>query len=79
MVDCAVFGVPDEDRRSGHRRGRVADERWSSSATTDDLRELVAANLASYKRITEVVIVEQIPRLPSGKVLRRELRAGHTA
>ncbi len=43
------------------------------------LRALVADSLASYKRVAEVVFVDQIPRLPSGKVLRRELRAGHAS
>jgi len=30
--------------------------------------------LATYKRLHHVVVVEEIPRLPSGKVLRRVLR-----
>jgi long-chain acyl-CoA synthetase len=34
----------------------------------------VADSLATYKRLHQVVMVESIPRLPSGKVLRRVLR-----
>jgi acyl-CoA synthetase (AMP-forming)/AMP-acid ligase II len=38
---------------------------------------LVGDRLASYKRPKEVVLVEEIPRLPSGKVLRRVLKERH--
>jgi acyl-CoA synthetase (AMP-forming)/AMP-acid ligase II len=36
--------------------------------------KLIADSLASYKRLHQVVVVETIPRLASGKVLRRRLR-----
>jgi acyl-coenzyme A synthetase/AMP-(fatty) acid ligase len=39
-----------------------------------ELQQLVADSLASYKRVRDVLIVDEIPRLPSGKVLRRTLR-----
>ena len=42
--------------------------------TTEELKQLVADSLAGYKRLREVVVVAEIPRLPSGKVLRRTLR-----
>jgi acyl-coenzyme A synthetase/AMP-(fatty) acid ligase len=47
----------------------------SSAATTDELRQLVAETLATYKHPRAVVAVDAIPRLPSGKVLRRTLAA----
>jgi long-chain acyl-CoA synthetase len=34
----------------------------------------VGERLASYKRLSGVVFVSDIPRLPSGKVLRRLLK-----
>jgi acyl-coenzyme A synthetase/AMP-(fatty) acid ligase len=39
-----------------------------------ELQELVVQSLASYKQLRHVVAVESIPRLPSGKALRRTLR-----
>ncbi len=39
-----------------------------------DLIALAGDRLASYKRPSRVVLVDQIPRLPSGKVLRRVLK-----
>ena len=72
--DCAVFGVDDDGRRrSGRRRGRDARfgrSRRSSSPSSRD-------RLASYKQLSRVVVVPEIPRLPSGKVLRRVLKEQH--
>jgi acyl-CoA synthetase (AMP-forming)/AMP-acid ligase II len=45
-----------------------------SDVTADDLQRLVADALATYKRLHHVVLVEVVPRTPSGKVLRRTLR-----
>ena len=39
-----------------------------------ELQQLVADSLATYKQLRHVVVVDTIPRLPSGKVLRRTLR-----
>ena len=38
------------------------------------LEDLVADQLASYKRLSALHVVDEIPRLASGKVLRRVLR-----
>jgi acyl-CoA synthetase (AMP-forming)/AMP-acid ligase II len=75
VADCAVYGVPDE--RTGEAVVAAVVLRDGAAADADALRALVAETLASYKRVAEVVFVDQIPRLPSGKVLRRELRAAH--
>jgi acyl-coenzyme A synthetase/AMP-(fatty) acid ligase len=40
----------------------------------DELVALVGDRLASYKRPARVVFVPEIPRLPSGKALRRVLK-----
>ncbi len=70
VVDCAVFGVPDE------RVGEVPVAAVQVGAPVDAaaLRQLVADSLATYKHVREIVFVEAIPRLPSGKALRRTLR-----
>ena len=70
VADCAVFGVPDA--RDGE--AIVAAVRRCGEVTAETLTTLVAERLASYKRLATVVFVEEIPRLPSGKVLRRRLR-----
>ena len=40
----------------------------------EELEAAVAEQLASYKRIRHLVFVDEIPRLPSGKALRRQLK-----
>jgi acyl-CoA synthetase (AMP-forming)/AMP-acid ligase II len=72
VVDCAVFGVPDE--RAGEVPVAAVQLEPGSAVTAADLERLVADTLATYKRLHHVVLVEAVPRTPSGKVLRRTLR-----
>jgi acyl-CoA synthetase (AMP-forming)/AMP-acid ligase II len=70
--DCAVFGVPDE--RAGELPVAAVSLDATGSVTVDELQALVAESLATYKHLHAVVVVDDVPRLPSGKVLRRTLR-----
>jgi acyl-CoA synthetase (AMP-forming)/AMP-acid ligase II len=72
VADCAVFGVPDD--RSGEVPVAAVLLEPGSDVTADELQRLVVDSLATYKRIGHVVFVDDIPRTPSGKVLRRALR-----
>ena len=72
VVEAAVVGRPD------HRWGEVvvAYVVLSSVATTtpEELIEHCRRQLAPFKVPKQVVFVEALPRNPSGKVLKRELR-----
>jgi long-chain acyl-CoA synthetase len=70
--DCAVFGVPDEC--AGELPVAAVSLDAAHPATIEELQRLVADSLATYKHLHAVVVVDDIPRLPSGKVLRRTLR-----
>ena len=70
VADCAVFGVADP----GDGEAIVAAVTRAAAVTADELAALVADRLAGYKRLRRVVFVSEIPRLPSGKVLRRILK-----
>ncbi len=76
VLDCAVFGLVDE--RAGEVPVAVVQLDPARPATAGELQELVALSLATYKQLRHVVVVDAIPRLPSGKVLRRMLRAEWT-
>ncbi len=73
VVDCAVFGLPDE--RAGEVPVAAVQLAADQHVTEAELEQLVADSLATYKQLRHVVVVDTIPRLPSGKVLRRTLRA----
>jgi long-chain acyl-CoA synthetase len=70
--DCAVFGIVDEI--AGELPVAAVSLVPGSSVSAAHLQQLVANSLASYKQVRHVLIVDEIPRLPSGKVLRRTLR-----
>jgi acyl-CoA synthetase (AMP-forming)/AMP-acid ligase II len=70
VADAAVFGVPDE--RSGE--AIIAAVVLNQEAEAKALINHVAERLASYKKPREVLIVDAIPRLASGKALRRVLK-----
>jgi len=70
VEDCAVFGVP----AGADGEAIVVAVKLSTAVQPDELAALVSDQLASYKRPSRVVVVDEIPRLPSGKVLRRVLK-----
>ncbi len=70
VADCGVFGVPD----AADGEAVVAAVALRAPVSDAELTELVGDRLASYKRLRRVVIVDEIPRLPSGKLLRRLLK-----
>jgi long-chain acyl-CoA synthetase len=72
VLDCAVFGVADE--KAGEVPVAAVQLDPSQPVTASQLQQLVADSLSTYKQLRHVVIVDTIPRLPSGKVLRRSLR-----
>jgi acyl-CoA synthetase (AMP-forming)/AMP-acid ligase II len=72
VLDCAVFGVPDAS--AGEVPVAAVQLDAGLSVQDGEFQRLVAESLATYKQLRQVVVVEAIPRLPSGKVLRRTLR-----
>jgi acyl-CoA synthetase (AMP-forming)/AMP-acid ligase II len=72
VVDCAVFGIPHEAK--GEVPVAAVQLEAGGEVTPEVLQQAVADALATYKQLHHVVIVDAIPRLPSGKVLRRTLR-----
>ncbi|MFZ0664970.1 MAG: acyl-CoA synthetase, partial [Acidimicrobiales bacterium] len=70
VVDCAVFGVPDE--RSGEALRALVELRTPTDAA--ELAEHCRTHLAAYKCPQEIIEVPELPRDPSGKVRKRHLR-----
>lgn len=72
VLDCAVFGLADE--RAGEVPVGVVQLDPTVAVADGELEALVAGSLATYKHLRHLVVVDSIPRLPSGKALRRVLR-----
>jgi long-chain acyl-CoA synthetase len=70
VKDCAVFGIPD----GINGEAIVAAVAAHAPVDPSDLTARVDEKLASYKHLSRIVFVDDIPRLPSGKVLRRVLK-----
>jgi acyl-CoA synthetase (AMP-forming)/AMP-acid ligase II len=70
VADCAVYGIPD----AADGEAIVAAVARAAPVEAEELVALVGDRLASYKKPSRVEFVAEIPRLPSGKVLRRLLK-----
>lgn len=72
ISELAVIGVPDETW--GESILAVVRTREGASLTGDEVIDFCRERLAGYKKPRYVIFVDEIPRNPSGKVLKRELR-----
>ena len=72
VLEVAVVGRPDD--RWGEVPVAFVVLRPSATATSDELIEHCRLQLARFKVPKEIVFLDALPRNPSGKVLKRELR-----
>jgi acyl-CoA synthetase (AMP-forming)/AMP-acid ligase II len=73
VQDCAVIGVPDD--KWGESVKAVVELNAGQSVSAEDLIALCKEKLGSVKAPKTVDFIEQLPRSPVGKVLKKELRA----
>ncbi len=71
VAEAAAQGVSDE--QFGQRLRAFVVLRPGQHATEQQLQDHVRANLARYKVPREVIFIDELPRNPTGKVLRRKL------
>jgi len=74
VLDSAVVGVPDEEAGEIPKAFVILRGEYSYSVTIEELITFVNGKLTGYKKLHEVEFVETLPRVPSGKILRRELK-----
>jgi acyl-CoA synthetase (AMP-forming)/AMP-acid ligase II len=69
IADAAVIGIPDEPAGEVPKAFVVP----SAPLTPEEVTAFVAERVAPYKKVRAVEIIEEIPKAPSGKILRRVL------
>jgi acyl-coenzyme A synthetase/AMP-(fatty) acid ligase len=74
VKDCAVVGVPQENLEEIPKAFIVLKKGHDFEA--EEIKAFVAERVAPYKKIREVAFIREIPRNPSGKILRRILKVG---
>ncbi|HEX5503789.1 MAG TPA: long-chain fatty acid--CoA ligase [Thermomicrobiales bacterium] len=72
VQEAAVVPIPDP--YAGERPLAFVALKAGQQATADELIQYCRANLASFKAPTRVEFRDELPKLPTGKVLRRVLR-----
>ncbi|MGA9858074.1 MAG: long-chain fatty acid--CoA ligase [Solirubrobacteraceae bacterium] len=70
--EAAVLGVPHDEY--GEEVGAAVALKEGANATPDQLRDYVKEQVAAYKYPRQVWIVEDLPKGPTGKILKREIQ-----
>lgn len=73
VADAAV--VPMKEELAGEVPVAFVVRSNGSQVTEDEIKQFVAKQVIFYKRIAKVFFTEAIPKNPSGKILRKDLRA----
>ncbi|KAE8707977.1 4-coumarate--CoA ligase 1 [Hibiscus syriacus] len=73
IIDAAVVAMKDEAAGEVPVAFVVRSEK--SQISEDEIKQYISKQVVFYKRINRVFFIETIPKAPSGKILRKELRA----
>ena len=71
VTDVAVIGVDDD--KFGQRLKAFVVTSKGNDLSEDEVKDYIKSHTARYKVPREVVFMDELPRNPSGKVLKREL------
>ena len=72
VLESAVFGIPDD--QWGESVKAVVVMKPGESATEQEIIDTAARHLASYQKPKSVDFVDSLPKAPTGKILKRQLR-----
>ncbi|CDO86561.1 acyl-CoA synthetase [Mycobacterium triplex] len=72
VIEATAIGV--EDKEWGHRLRAFVVRKEGADVDEDTIKGYVRDHLARYKVPREVIFLEELPRNPTGKILKRELR-----
>ena len=72
VLESAVFGIPDD--QWGEAVKAVVVLKPGESASAEDIIATASEHLASYQKPKSVDFVDDLPKAPTGKILKRALR-----
>ena len=73
VAEAAVVGIPNAEL--GEEVAAAVALKAGSTATAEELRDYVKANVAAYKYPRHLWFADALPKGPSGKILKREIVA----
>jgi fatty-acyl-CoA synthase len=72
VVEAAVIGIPDDEWGEALRAFIVIER--GATLSEDDILQHCRDHLAGFKQPRSIVFMDELPRNPTGKILKRELR-----
>ena len=71
VIEAAVVGLPHDEL--GEEVGAAVALKDTSTATSQELSDFVKGQVAAYKYPRRVWFVDELPKGPTGKILKREI------
>jgi long-chain acyl-CoA synthetase len=71
VLEAAVIGVPDEEM--GEEVGAAVVLKPDAEADEDAIRSFVKDQVAGYKYPRKIWFLDELPKGPTGKILKREI------
>jgi long-chain acyl-CoA synthetase len=72
VEECAVIGLADE--RWGEKVTAVVKVRSGHRLVPEEMTEFLKSGLAPYKVPKQFIVVDELPKSPTGKILKKDLR-----
>ncbi|MEN3120847.1 long-chain fatty acid--CoA ligase [Janibacter sp. LM] len=73
VLECAVVGVPHPEL--GEDVGAAVSLREGAAGDTEEIKQYVKDRIAAYKYPRTIWILDELPKGPTGKILKREIHA----
>jgi long-chain acyl-CoA synthetase len=77
VAEVAVVGVPDDNM--GEEVGAAVALKKGEDVSEDELRDFVKKEVANYKYPRKIWFVDELPKGPTGKILKREIEVPEPA
>jgi long-chain acyl-CoA synthetase len=71
VAEAAVVGIPHDEL--GEEIVAVVAFKEGRSASEDELRDFAKQGVAAYKYPRHIMIVDELPKGPTGKILKRSI------